>query len=27
MVSEQVDDGEGELLRRVREAVGPDIPV
>lgn len=27
MVSEQVDDGEGELLRRVREAVGSDIPV
>lgn len=27
MVSEQVDDGEGELLRRVREAVRPDIPV
>lgn len=27
MVSEQVDDGEGEFLRRVREAVGSDIPV
>lgn len=27
MVSEQHDDGEGELLRRVREAVGPRVPV
>jgi microcystin degradation protein MlrC len=27
MVSEEFDDGEGELLRRVREAVGPRIPV
>ena len=27
MVSERYDDGEGELLRRVREAVGPRVPV
>ena len=27
MVAEQVDDGEGELLRRIREVVGLDIPV
>jgi microcystin degradation protein MlrC len=27
MVTEQHDDGEGELLRRVREAVGPGVPV
>jgi microcystin degradation protein MlrC len=27
MVTEQVDDGEGELLRRVRSAVGPNIPI
>lgn len=27
MVTEQVDDGEGELLRLVYEAVGPDIPI
>jgi microcystin degradation protein MlrC len=27
MVSERHDDGEGELLRRVREAVGPRVPV
>lgn len=27
MVAEQVDDGEGELLRRIREAVGPNMPV
>ncbi len=27
MVSEDFEDGEGELLRRVRAAVGPDIPV
>ena len=27
MVSERFDDGEGELLRRVREAVGPRVPV
>ncbi|MDP1628151.1 M81 family metallopeptidase [Parvibaculum sp.] len=27
MVTEHFDDGEGELLRRVREAVGPDVPV
>ncbi|MDH3320376.1 MAG: M81 family metallopeptidase [Betaproteobacteria bacterium] len=27
MVSERFDDGEGELLRRVREAVGPGVPV
>ena len=27
MVSERFDDGEGELLRRVRAAVGPHVPV
>jgi microcystin degradation protein MlrC len=27
MVCEHVDDGEGEILRRVREAVGPKVPV
>ena len=27
MVSQRFDDGEGELLRRVRELVGPEIPV
>ena len=27
MVSEDFDDGEGELLRRVRAAVGPEVPV
>jgi microcystin degradation protein MlrC len=27
MVAETFDDGEGELLRRVREAVGPRVPV
>ena len=27
MVAEHVDDGEGELLRRVREVVGPDLPL
>lgn len=27
MVTEHVDDGDGELLRRVREVVGPDVPV
>jgi microcystin degradation protein MlrC len=27
MVSERYDDGEGELLRRVREAVGPRVPI
>lgn len=27
MVSQRFEDGEGELLRRVRELVGPDIPV
>jgi microcystin degradation protein MlrC len=27
MVSEPFEDGEGELLRRVRAAVGPDVPV
>lgn len=27
MVAEKYDDGEGELLRRVREAVGPDMPI
>ncbi len=27
MVSEEFDDGEGEILRRVREAVGPRVPV
>ncbi|MBA2453607.1 MAG: M81 family metallopeptidase [Chloroflexia bacterium] len=27
MVAEEFDDGEGELLRRVREAVGPNVPV
>lgn len=27
MVAEHVDDGEGELLKRLRDAVGPDIPI
>jgi microcystin degradation protein MlrC len=27
MVAEHVDDGDGEVLRRVREAVGPDVPI
>src|SRR3546814_15056657 len=27
MVAEHLDDGEGEMLRRVREVVGPDLPV
>jgi microcystin degradation protein MlrC len=27
MVAEEHDDGEGELLRRVRETVGPDVPI
>lgn len=27
MVAEHLDDGEGELLRRVRALVGPDIPI
>ncbi|MGD1876227.1 MAG: M81 family metallopeptidase [Kiloniellaceae bacterium] len=27
MVAEHVDDGEGELLRRVRDLVGPDLPI
>jgi microcystin degradation protein MlrC len=27
MVTEHHDDGEGEILRRVREIVGPDVPV
>ncbi|MBK4216991.1 M81 family metallopeptidase [Paracoccus caeni] len=27
MVAENAPDGEGELLRRVRDAVGPDVPV
>lgn len=27
MVTEECDDAEGELLRRVREVVGPDVPV
>jgi microcystin degradation protein MlrC len=27
MVSERYDDGEGELLRRVREALGPRVPI
>ncbi|MBN8965539.1 MAG: M81 family metallopeptidase [Rhizobiales bacterium] len=27
MVSERFDDGEGEFLRRVRAAVGPDVPI
>lgn len=27
MVTEQVNDGEGELLRRIREIVGPDMPI
>lgn len=27
MVAEHVDDGEGELLRRVREVVGPSMPI
>ncbi|MBV8031599.1 MAG: M81 family metallopeptidase [Betaproteobacteria bacterium] len=27
MVSERFDDGEGEILRRVREAVGPSVPI
>ncbi|TDR84569.1 M81 family metallopeptidase [Enterovirga rhinocerotis] len=27
MVSERFEDGEGELLRRLRDAVGPDMPI
>jgi len=27
MVTEHLEDGEGELIRRVREAVGPDLPL
>ncbi|WP_170304118.1 M81 family metallopeptidase [Microvirga makkahensis] len=27
MVAEHVDDGEGELLERVREVIGPDLPL
>jgi len=27
MVAEHYDDGEGELLRRVRELIGPDVPL
>ena len=27
MVAEHLDDGEGELLRRIRAAVGPDVPI
>lgn len=27
MVAEHVDDGEGEMLRRIREVVGPDLPI
>jgi len=27
MVAEHFDDGEGELLRRVRELIGPDVPL
>src|SRR3546814_13379926 len=27
MVAEHLDDGEGELLERVRKVVGPDLPV
>lgn len=27
MVAEHIDDADGELLRRVRECVGPDVPV
>jgi len=27
MVAEHVDDGEGELIRRVRELIGPDLPL
>ena len=27
MVTEHVEDGEGELLRRVRATVGPDVPI
>ncbi|KAG0736467.1 hypothetical protein G6F24_018334 [Rhizopus arrhizus] len=27
MVTEHLDDGEGELLKRVRELVGPQVPV
>ena len=27
MVTQSFDDGEGELLRRVRETVGPDVPI
>jgi microcystin degradation protein MlrC len=27
MVTERFDDGEGELLRRVRETVGPEVPI
>lgn len=27
MMTEQVDDGEGELLRRLRDVVGPELPI
>jgi microcystin degradation protein MlrC len=27
MVAEHLDDGEGELIRRLREVVGPDLPI
>lgn len=27
MVAEHLDDGEGEIARRVRDAVGPDVPI
>ena len=27
MVAQHVDDGEGELLRRIRDIVGPDLPI
>ena len=27
MVAEHIDDGEGEVLRRVRAAIGPDVPL
>ena len=26
MVTEHFDDGEGEILRRVRQVIGPDLP-
>src|SRR5690606_38508902 len=27
MVAEHIDDGEGEVARRVRDVVGPDVPI